>query len=118
MAPLCQLEDRYRVAVRKSHLEVTTRSDGIAGVDIPALLKDRGVATTELEVRADALRKDGATALFVAVVKGDLAGIARGWALSRATMRNIRENLVLAFVYNVVGIPVWPVCCIPHLDFS
>ena len=186
-----------------------------------ALLKDRGVATTELEARADTLRKDGATALFVAVddkpagiiaiadpikattmaaldalrkeglrmvmltgdnkttaqavagklgiteveanvlpdqknaivrrlkregrvvamagdgvndapalaeanvgiamgtgtdvaiqsagltlVKGDLAGIARGRALSRATMRNIRENLVLAFVYNVVGIPV------------
>jgi Cu+-exporting ATPase len=186
-----------------------------------ALLKDRGVASTELEARAEALRKDGATALFVAVddkpagiiavadpikattmaaldalraegmrivmltgdnrttaqavaeklgiteveadvlpeqknaivrrlksegrvvamagdgvndapalaeadvgiamgtgtdvamqsagltlVKGDLAGIARGWALSRATMRNIRENLVLAFVYNVIGIPV------------
>lgn len=30
----------------------------------------------------------------------------RARALSRATMRNIRENLVLAFVYNVVGIPV------------
>jgi Cu+-exporting ATPase len=186
-----------------------------------ALLKDRGVASTELEARAEALRKDGATALFVAVddkpagiiavadpikattmaaldalraegmrivmltgdnrttaqavaeklgiteveadvlpeqknaivrrlksegrvvamagdgvndapalaeadvgiamgtgtdvamqsagltlVKGDLAGIARGRALSRATMRNIRENLVLAFVYNVIGIPV------------
>ena len=186
-----------------------------------ALLKDQGVASTELEARADTLRKDGATALFVAVdekpagiiavadpikattmaalaalrtdgirivmltgdnritaqsvaaklgitevqsdvlpdqknaivsrlksegrvvamagdgvndapalaeadvgiamgtgtdvamqsagltlVKGDLAGIVRGRALSRATMRNIRENLVLAFVYNVVGIPV------------
>jgi Cu+-exporting ATPase len=40
------------------------------------------------------------------LVKGDLAGIARGRALSRSTMRNIRENLVLAFVYNVIGIPV------------
>jgi heavy metal translocating P-type ATPase len=39
-------------------------------------------------------------------VKGDLAGIARGRALSRATMRNIRENLILAFIYNVIGIPV------------
>jgi Cu+-exporting ATPase len=186
-----------------------------------ALLKDRGVATTELEVRADALRDDGATTLFLAVdkklagmiavadpikastkaaldalrragirivmltgdnratanavaaklgiteveadvlpdqksaivrrlksegcvvamagdgvndapalaaadvgiamgtgtdvamqgagltlVKGDLAGIVRGRALSRATMRNIRENLVLAFSYNAIGIPV------------
>ena len=40
------------------------------------------------------------------LVTGDLAGIARGRALSRGTMRNIRQNLVLAFVYNVVGIPV------------
>jgi Cu+-exporting ATPase len=40
------------------------------------------------------------------LVKGDLTGIARGPALSRATMRNIRENLVLAFVYNVIGAPV------------
>jgi len=42
----------------------------------------------------------------VTLVKGDLAGIARARELSRATMRNIRENLCLAFVYNLVGIPV------------
>jgi Cu+-exporting ATPase len=42
----------------------------------------------------------------VTLVKGDLAGIARARALSRATMNNIRQNLVLAFVYNVVGIPI------------
>jgi Cu+-exporting ATPase len=35
-----------------------------------------------------------------------LAGIARARLLSRATMRNIRQNLVLAFVYNVLGIPL------------
>ena len=40
------------------------------------------------------------------MVKGDLAGIARARALSRATMNNIRQNLVLAFVYNVIGIPI------------
>jgi Cu+-exporting ATPase len=40
------------------------------------------------------------------LVKGDVAGIARARALSRATVRNIRQNLVLAFVYNVVGIPI------------
>ena len=166
-----------------------------------ALLKDRGISSADLEVQADLLRKEGATALLVAVddqaagiiavadpiktttmaaldalrgegirivmltgdnrttaqavavklgiteveadvlpdqksaivrrlknegriiamgtgtdvamqsagvtlVKGDLAGIVRGRALSRATMRNIRQNLVLAFVYNVVGIPI------------
>jgi Cu+-exporting ATPase len=42
----------------------------------------------------------------VTLVKGDLAGIARARALSRATMRNIRQNLFLAFVYNALGIPI------------
>jgi Cu+-exporting ATPase len=42
----------------------------------------------------------------VTLVKGDLAGIARARNLSRATMRNIRQNLVLAFVYNVLGVPL------------
>jgi Cu+-exporting ATPase len=42
----------------------------------------------------------------VTLVKGDLAGIARARTLSRATMRNIRQNLALAFVYNVLGIPI------------
>ena len=42
----------------------------------------------------------------VTLVKGNLAGIARARLLSRATMRNIRQNLVLAFVYNVMGIPL------------
>jgi Cu+-exporting ATPase len=42
----------------------------------------------------------------VTLVKGDLAGIARARALSRATMSNIRQNLVLAFVYNALGVPV------------
>ena len=40
----------------------------------------------------------------VTLVKGDLAGIARARALSRATMRNIRQNLALAFVYNLLGV--------------
>jgi P-type Cu+ transporter len=42
----------------------------------------------------------------VTLVKGDLAGIVRARVLSRATMRNIRQNLFLAFVYNVFGIPI------------
>ncbi|HTY48281.1 MAG TPA: heavy metal translocating P-type ATPase [Steroidobacteraceae bacterium] len=42
----------------------------------------------------------------VTLVKGDLAGIARARRLSRLTMRNIRQNLLLAFAYNVLGIPV------------
>jgi Cu+-exporting ATPase len=42
----------------------------------------------------------------ITLVKGDLMGIVRARALSRAAMRNIHENLVLAFVYNGVGIPI------------
>ena len=42
----------------------------------------------------------------VTLVKGDLTGIVRARVLSRATMRNIRQNLFLAFIYNVIGIPI------------
>ena len=42
----------------------------------------------------------------VTLVKGDLRGIVRARRLSRATMRNIRQNLVWAFIYNALGVPV------------
>jgi Cu+-exporting ATPase len=42
----------------------------------------------------------------ITLVKGDLAGIVRAIVLSKATMRNIRENLVFAFAYNAIGIPI------------
>jgi P-type Cu+ transporter len=42
----------------------------------------------------------------VTLVKGDLRGIARARRLSQATMRNIRENLFFAFVYNALGVPI------------
>jgi Cu+-exporting ATPase len=42
----------------------------------------------------------------ITLVKGDLAGIVRAIVLSRATMRNIRQNLAFAFAYNAVGIPI------------
>ena len=42
----------------------------------------------------------------VTLVKGDLRGIAKARRLSRATMRNIRQNLFFAFVYNALGVPI------------
>ena len=42
----------------------------------------------------------------ITLVKGDLRGIVRARRLSRATMRNVRQNLFLAFVYNALGVPV------------
>jgi len=42
----------------------------------------------------------------VTLVKGDLRGIVRARRLSRATMRNIRQNLFFSFVFNTAGIPI------------
>jgi Cu+-exporting ATPase len=42
----------------------------------------------------------------ITLVKGDLRGIVRARHLSRATMRNIRQNLFFAFIYNALGVPL------------
>jgi Cu+-exporting ATPase len=42
----------------------------------------------------------------ITLVKGDLRGIARARHLSQATMRNIRQNLFFAFIYNILGVPI------------
>jgi Cu+-exporting ATPase len=42
----------------------------------------------------------------ITLLRGDLRGIERARALSRVTMKNIRQNLFLAFVYNTLGIPI------------
>jgi Cu+-exporting ATPase len=42
----------------------------------------------------------------ITLVKGDLTGIVKAVRLSRATMRNIRQNLFFAFIYNSLGVPI------------
>jgi Cu+-exporting ATPase len=53
----------------------------------------------------------------VTLVRGDLRGIVRARRLSRATMRNIRQNLFWAFFYNAAGVPIAAGALYPLLGF-
>lgn len=93
-------EDKNRIVRELQHAGAVVAMCGDGINDAPALAQaDIGVAMgTGTDV---AMESAGVT-----LVKGDLLGVARTRELSRATMRNIRQNLFFAFIYNSAGVPV------------
>jgi Cu+-exporting ATPase len=136
-------EDGIRVVMatgdRKEIAEAVAKDLGIQEIHAGALPADKAALVQRLQIegRVVAMAGDGvndAPALAqadvgiamgtgtdvaiesagITLIKGDLAGILRARNLAKATLRNIRQNLFFAFVYNTIGVPVAAGVLYPH----